>query len=118
MAEGCKLFFRNRNCVRRKSVLLDPEDYECFKKKRIYEISKGVLGFYYRGKERRLHREILGLTDAWHVVKFNNCSSYDLRKENMTVHIVPEENRNKFAVQKPRTRDIKRARILQVTGSV
>jgi len=91
-----------RKHKRRVSVLVDPEDFERFKSKKIYEVSRGYPGFYENGRVHFLQREILGLTDSACVVRFENYNRKDLRRKNLVVHVVPETSRGRYAVRNKR----------------
>jgi hypothetical protein len=94
-----KLYIKKRNRQRQLGVLVDLEDYLRYHHYRLRLLPDGRIYFTDKGKKKYLSREILRLTDPKKRVFFRSVNKLDLRKSNLMVRAVPENNRGRYAVQ-------------------
>ncbi len=67
------------------TALVDPEDFESLSQFVWYAVSSRGTHYAKRGKNTRMHREILGLTDSSLIVDHINGNGLDNRKCNLRV---------------------------------
>lgn len=94
-----KLYIAKRNSKRRIGILVDLEDYVKYHKCRLRILPDGRVYFTDRGKKKYLQREILNLTTPEKKVFFKSVNKLDLRKTNLIIQEVSDENRGRYAVQ-------------------
>jgi sugar lactone lactonase YvrE len=94
-----KIYIAKKNSRKKIGVLVDLEDYFKYHRCKLRILPDGRIYFTDHGKKKFLQRDILRLTDPKKRVFFKSVNKLDLRKSNLLVRVVSEENRGRYAVQ-------------------